>query len=126
MTVSLFLSLGLTLILITISLFFRIAGKLRLTIPLFYFLLTATLLNSWASAHETLALAILYLLLAISVISWIFSVKDFLKNKQFAKARKEDYEWQIAKAKSLSIPLDSVYFDTAGNMRYKDTNELVI
>ena len=125
MTITLFVSLGLTLILLLLSFLFRIAGKLRLTLPLFYFLLTATILNSWAATHETLALTILFLLIAVSVISWVISLRNAFQNRQKAKAIEEDYQWQIARAKSLSIPLDSVYFDASGNMRYAETDALV-
>lgn len=70
------ISIGISVILLFLSLIFRLAGKLRLTLPLVYFLLTATVLNPWAAAHETLAFAILYVLLAFSVISWLLSLKN--------------------------------------------------
>ena len=36
------LSLGISAVLLILSLLFRLAGKVRLTLPLLYFLLTAT------------------------------------------------------------------------------------
>lgn len=63
MPYTVFLSLGISAVLLILSLLFRLAGKFRLTLPLLYFLLTATVLNPWAAAHETLAFAILYGLL---------------------------------------------------------------
>ena len=60
MTYAMFLSLGLTVLLMILSLIFKIAGKLRLTLPLVYFLLIATVLNPWAATHEKLALGILF------------------------------------------------------------------
>src|SRR5699024_11413368 len=66
---------------------FRLAGKFRLTLPLLYFLLTATVLNPWAAAHETLAFAILFCLLALSVISWLFSLRNALREIGRASCR---------------------------------------
>lgn len=71
MTYTVFISLGISAILLFLSLILRLAGKLRLTLPLLYFLLTVTVLNPWTTAHETLAFTILYGLLALSVISWL-------------------------------------------------------
>jgi len=107
------------------SFIFKIAGKLRLTIPLIYFLLTATFLNKWAAAHETLALAILYALIAFTLISWLFSLKKALRNKRHARALEEDISWQIKRAREKGIPLNSVHFDNDGEMRYDNTNESV-
>ena len=33
--------------------------------------------------------------------------------------------WQVRCARNNGISMDSVYFDSAGNMRYKDTKEIV-
>ena len=100
-------------------------GKLRLTLPLVYFLLTATVLNPWAAAHETPAFAILYVLLAFSVISWLLSLKNAIRDRNYYKAVEEDMSWQIQQARERGIPFDSVYFDSQGNMRYKDTDDIV-
>ncbi len=108
-----------------LSLIFKIAGKLRLTLPLVYFLLIATVLNPWAAAHEKLALGILFGLIALSVISWLFALKNYLSNRSYYKALEEDMSWQIQRARDHGIPFDSVYFDSQGNMRYNDTDEIV-
>lgn len=125
MPYTLLISLGISVLLLLLSLLFRLAGKLRLTLPLIYFLLTATILNKWAAAHETFAFAILYLLLAFSIISWLFSLKNAIRDRRYYKAIEEDMSWQIKRARKNGIPMDSVYFDSDGNMRYKDTNEVV-
>lgn len=125
MTYTLMISLGISILLLLLSLLFRLAGKLRLTLPLLYFLLTATFLNKWAAAHETLAFAILYLLLAFSIISWLFSLKNAIRDRRYYKAMEEDMSWQIKRARKRGIPMDAVYFDSAGNMRYKENNEIV-
>ena len=125
MTYTVFISLGISVVLLFLSLIFRLAGKLRLTLPLFYFLLTATVLDPWAAAHERLAFAILYVLLAFSVISWLLSLKNAIRDRKYYKALEEDMSWQIKRARNNGIAMDTVYFDSTGNMRYKDTNEVV-
>lgn len=120
-----FISLILTAVLIILSFAFKIAGKLRLGIPLVYFLLVSTVLNKWAAAHEPLALGILFALIIICVISWLFSLKNFIQEKRYYKAMKDDMSWQIERARNKGVPLDSVYFDSHGNMRYQDTHEIV-
>ena len=125
MTYVLFLSLVLTILLMILSLLFKIAGKLRLTLPLVYFLLIVTVLNPWAAAHEKLALGILFGLIALSVISWLFALKNYLSDRSYYKAIEKDMSWQIQRAREWGIPLDTVYFDSQGNMRYKDTDDIV-
>ena len=125
MPYTVFISLGISAVLLILSLIFRLAGKFRLTLPLLYFLLTATVLNPWAAAHETLAFAILYGLLAFSVISWLFSLRNAIRDRRYYKALEEDMSWQVKRARNKGIAMDTVYFDSTGNMRYKDTNEVV-
>lgn len=86
MSYTLMISLGISILLLIFSMLFRLAGKLRLTLPLLYILLTATILNKWATAHETFAFAILYLLLAFSVISWLLSLKNAIRDRNYYKA----------------------------------------
>lgn len=76
MALTAFLKLIITTSLMVLSILFKLAGKLRLTLPLLYFLLIATVLNSWASRHETLALGILFALLGLSLLSWIVTLKN--------------------------------------------------
>lgn len=125
MPYTVFIFLGISAFLLILSLLFRLAGKLRLTLPLLYFLLTATVLNPWAAAQETLALAILFCLLAFSVMSWLFSFKNAIHDRKYYKALEEDINWQVKRARDNGISMDSVYFDSAGNMRYKNTKEIV-
>ena len=82
-------------------------------------------MNKWAASHESLAFAILYILIAVSVISWLFALKDKLQERRYYRAIEEDMAWQIKRAKERGIPSDSVYFDSDGNLRYNDTKEIV-
>ena len=57
-----------------LSILFRLAAVFRLTIPLLYALVVPTLLSDWYYAHYTLANVIWYVLLAVTVLSWVYSL----------------------------------------------------
>jgi len=38
---------------------------------------------------------------------------------------KDDMSFQISRARQRGIPLDSVHFDSQGNMRYNDSKDIV-
>ena len=57
-----------------LSIVFRLAAVFRLTIPLLYALVVPTLLSDWYYAHYTLANVIWYVLLAVTVLSWVYSL----------------------------------------------------
>lgn len=126
MSIITILSLSITFGIMLLSVLFKMAGKLHLTFPLLYLLLTATVLNKWASSHEALAFIILFALVGLSVFRWIRSLRDSQKEKRYYKAVKEDIRWQTERARQMNIPIDSVHFDNQGNMRYTLNNELVI
>lgn len=126
MPITLVFSLTVTALLMLISVLFRIAGKLRLTIPFLYLLLTGTLFNKWASAHETFAFFILYLLIGLCICSWIHALKKNWKELKKTKAIKEDILWQTNRAREMGISLNTVHFDSDGNMRYNASNKMVI
>lgn len=120
------LSLSITFGILLLSVLFKIAGKLRLTLSLLYLLLTATVLNKWAASHEILAFIILFALIGLSVFRWIRALHNNQKEKRYIKTIQEDILWQTEHAKQMHIPFDSVHFDSQGNMRYNTNNELVI
>ena len=119
------ISLVVTVALFLISLMFRIAARLNLTLPLLYVLAVSTILNSWTASHEKLAFSILYLLTAFSVLSWISALRHKWQEHQYYKAMKDDMSFQISRARQRGIPLDSVHFDSQGNMRYNNSNNIV-
>ena len=120
------LSFSITFGIMALSILFKIAGKIRLTLPLLYLFLTATVLNKWASSHEILAFIILFALVGLSVFRWIRYIFKNQNEKKYYNAVNEDIRWQTERARQLGIPLDSVHFDSQGNMRYNMNNELVI
>lgn len=44
---------------------------------------------------------------------------------QYYKAMKDDMSFQISRARQRGIPLDSVHFDSQGNMRYNNSGDIV-
>ena len=120
------LSFSITFGIMALSILFKIAWKIRLTLPLLYLFLTATVLNKWASSHEILAFIILFALVGLSVFRWIRYIFKNQNEKKYYNAVNEDIRWQTERARQLGIPLDSVHFDSHGNMRYNINNELVI
>lgn len=62
----------------------------RLTIPLLYALVVPTLLSDWYYAHYTLANVIWYILLAVTALSWVYSlVRKISAIMERAGARKK-------------------------------------
>lgn len=122
------LSLGATLLLLLISIFMKLAGKLRLTLPFIYLLVAviSTFFTRWTTENEQLVLYGLYVLIALSVLSWLKSLKDFINEKRYAKAVEEDVSWQIQQAKKRGIPLEDIYVDSQGTLRYNDTDKPII
>ena len=73
---SMIISISFTILLTVVSLIFKVAGKLRLTIPLLYFLaaIISTFFTDWTSQNEPLVLIGLYILIGLVTLSWIFSL----------------------------------------------------
>lgn len=75
---------------LTLSILSRLAAVFRLTIPLLYALVVPTLLSDWYYAHYTLANVIWYVLLAVTVLSWVYSlVRKISAIMERAGARKK-------------------------------------
>lgn len=73
-----------------LSILFRLAAVFRLTIPLLYALVVPTLLSDWYYAHYTLANVIWYVLLAVTALSWVYSlVRKISAIMERAGARKK-------------------------------------
>ena len=120
------ISLCLTLGLFLFSLIFKVAGKLRLTLPIICFLLFATVLNKWASEHETLSFIILFSLLGLTVLSWIVSLIKKIRRKRDEKYFEDDVAWQIRRAREMGIPLDKVQFNEQGDLLDPRTGKPVV
>lgn len=70
---SAFVSLIVTLFIQAFYFLFKIAQKLKLTIPLLYLLIAviSTFFSRWVPEHEQMVLNGLYILIGITVIRWI-------------------------------------------------------
>ena len=79
----------------------------------------------WAARHEILAFAIHYLLTAFYLLSWISALRREWQEHKYYKAMKDDMSFQISRARQRGIPIDSVHFDSQGNMRYNNSGDIV-
>lgn len=64
------LGLFLIAVMLFISVLFRLASALRLSIPLAYALIVPTIFHEWFYAHQALAEGIWYAMLVLTAISW--------------------------------------------------------
>lgn len=119
-------SLTVTALMMILSLLLRISRKLRLTLPVVWFLLISTLLNPWASANERTAWIILIVLCALSVLSWLSALIRWIRERRYEKALMEDVAWQLEQARKRGIPTTSLYIDEQGTLRDYDTREPLI
>lgn len=126
MPIAAMISLCLTVGLFIFSLIFKVAGKLRLTLPILCLLLFSTVLNKWAGEHETLAFIILFSLLGLTVLSWIVSLIKTIRRKRDEKYFEDDAAWQIRQARKMGIPLDKVQFNEQGDLLDPRTGEPVV
>lgn len=107
---------------------FKVAGKLRLTLPLLYFLaaVVSTFFTDWTSKHEQLVLYGLYALIALVIISWVISLVKVIRRKQSEKTLEEDVAWQINRARELGIPIGEVLIDSDGTVLDAKTRQPLI
>jgi len=126
MPIAAIISLCLTAGLLILSFIFKVAGKIRLTIPILCFLLFSTVLNKWAGEHETLAFIILFSLLGLTVLSWIVSLINAIRRKRDEKYLEDDAAWQIRRAREMGVPLDKIRFNEHGDLLDPRTGEPVV
>lgn len=95
-----------------LSLAFRIAVKLRLTLPLLYLLVAgiSTAFTDWVIRHEQIVLWGLYVLLGLSALSWLRTLADAIHAWRQDRNSEEDIAWQLRRAREMGVPLDSVRF----------------
>lgn len=126
MPIAAVISLSLMLVLFILSFVFRVAGKLRLTLPLICLLLFSTVLNKWASENETLSFIILFALLGLTALSWVVSLVKAIQRRRDEKYFEDDVTWQIRRAREMGIPLDHILFNERGDLLDPRTREPVI
>lgn len=126
MPIAAVISLCLTAGLLILSFIFKVAGKIRLTIPILCFLLFSTVLNKWAGEHETLAFIILFSMLGLTMLSWIVSLIKAIRRKRDEKYLEDDVAWQIRRAREMGVPLDKIQFNEHGDLLDPRTGEPVV
>lgn len=107
-----------SLVVFALSAVFKIAAKLRLTIPALYILAAgiSTVFTDWVSQHETLILFGLYAQLAVVALSWVVTAVKAIQNRNQGSFEEDDIAWQIRRARELGVPLDSIRFDSSNNL----------
>lgn len=59
---------------VLLSILFKVAAVFRLSIPLAYALIVPTFFRGWREANPVLSEAIFYILLGLTLLSWIYSL----------------------------------------------------
>ena len=101
-----------------VSAVFKIASKLRLTIPALYILAAgiSTVFTDWVGQHEQLILFGLYAQLGVVALSWVVTAVKAIRDWNQGSYEENDIEWQIRRARELGVPLDSIRFDSSNNL----------
>lgn len=112
------LSISFSVIIFTFSLIFKVAGKLRLTLPLIYFLVAtiSTFYTDWTTKNESKVLLGLYILIGLVALSWMYSLIKKIKSKRSNRFEDDFISWQIQRARELGVPLNSITFDEKNNL----------
>ena len=112
--IKLIVSLGVFIL----SVVFKIAAKLRLTIPVLYILAAgiSTVFTDWVSQHEKLILFGLYAQLVLVALSWVITAVKAIQNRNQDSCEEDDITWQLRRARELGVPLDSIRFDSSNNL----------
>lgn len=77
------ISLVVTVAMLLLSLAFQIAGKLRFTLPLLYFLIAvvSTFFTHWTTKNEKLVILGFFVVCGFSILSWIISLTKVIIRK---------------------------------------------
>lgn len=112
------LSISFSVIIFIFSLIFKVAGKLRLTLPLIYFLAAtiSTFYTDWTTKNESKVLLGLYILIGLVALSWMYSLIKKIKSKRSNCFEDDFISWQIQRARELGVPLNSITFDEKNNL----------
>lgn len=112
--IKLIVSLGVFIL----SVVFKIAAKLRLTIPVLYILAAgiSTVFTDWVSQHEKLILFGLYAQLILVALSWVITAVKAIQTRNQDSSEEDDIAWQLRRARELGVPLDSIRFDSSNNL----------
>lgn len=88
-----------------LSVVFKIAAKLRLTIPALYILAAgiSTVFTDWVSQHETLILFGLYAQLAVVALSWVITAVKVIQNRSHGSFEEDDIRGSMERYRSMVV-----------------------
>lgn len=122
--------LGASALIGILSLIFKVGGKLRLTLPVLYFLAAtvSTFFTDWTTKNEQLVLYGLYILIGLVALSWVGSLIKVIRKKQHERFIENDLAWQISRAREMGILKDgdSVQFNEGGDLLEPRTGKPVM
>ena len=99
-----FLVLGAALFLLPIL--FRLALKLRLSIPMLYAVLMLTVFHGWYQAHTALADGIFFAMVGIAALSWVMTLLrrlwDLLEDWREERAMADLLAYRVQQARIAS------------------------
>ncbi len=75
-------SIVIFLIMVLVNLLFKIASFFRLGVPLLYALAVPILFPDWVQEQETLATLIFSGLIALVILSWVFTIRKRILRKR--------------------------------------------
>lgn len=112
------LSVSVSMGLLLLSTIFRVAGKLRLTLPVWYVLIAAisTMFTDWTTENEKLVMLGLYILIALIVLSWVVSFIKAIRARRQERYEEDDITWQIRRAREMGVPMTGITFDSSNSL----------
>lgn len=121
------LSMGVSVGMLFLSLIFRVAGKLRLTLPIWYILIAAvsTVFTDWTTQNEKWVMLGFYLLTGAVLLSWICSLVKVIRTRRQECYEESDIAWQIRKAREMGVPMYSISFDSNNSLLDPRTGKAV-
>lgn len=95
-----------------LSLLFWIAAKLRLTLPLLYILVVgiSTVFSDFVRRNEQAVLLGLYFLLGLSILSWLCTLVQSVRDRRQNRFAEENIAWQVRRAWEQGANVDTVRF----------------
>ncbi|MBS6510249.1 MAG: molecular chaperone GrpE [Clostridiales bacterium] len=66
---------------VLLSILFKVAAIFRLSIPLAYALLATTIFRGWREANPVLSETIFYILLGLTLLSWIYTLVKHIRDR---------------------------------------------
>ena len=89
------ISILLCVFVFVVGILFRVAGALRLGVPVMYCFIVAFFLPGWSTRNPELCYGILYGLIGLCVLSWIVTL---IRKIQEYRAQKEIEQWEAEAA----------------------------